>query len=625
MYDLMGRKLRETDIANGLPESGPLTPTLSHEGRGSEAAAGYRGYNAASISYEYDAAGNMVRKTDKMGRVTAYEYDALNRKLSEAVSYSPFTLGYSYEYYANSQKKSYTAPDGIRYSYSYDAANNLTSIDIPNAGVISRTYKWNRPELVTYPGGSTRAYAYDGLMRVAGITSKDPGQNIIMDYSYTYDNADNITMKQTEHGAYNYTYDELYRLTRATNPNRPAEGFSYDPVGNRLTSSDTAGNWAYNGNNELRNYPAVTFDYDSNGNTVRKTEGATVTDYSWDAENRLMNVECHGEGGAPCHSEHGSGGILYSYDPFGRRLSKTVGDKTIYYFYSDEGLAGEFNAQGQVIKIYGFAPNLTWTTDPVFMKHGSNYYFYHNDHLGTPQKMTAVNGSVVWSARYESFGKATIDAGATVENNLRFPGQYYDQETGEHYNFHRYYNSEVGRYETVDPIGKESNIIYYNLVLKYLDANPYAYVSNIPINSVDIQGLARTCNSGEYSCPRGGGYKPPKNGCGPQDWRGPLVPEHPVSPVSFTDACNKHDICYGSCDCPKSKCDSNFLNNMIAACKEYHEHHKWYPVNYCIKAANVYFNYVSGKDGDGPYQNGQDNGCVCSKCPCSTKTDQSKC
>jgi len=331
-------------------------------------------------------------------------------------------------------------------------------------------------------------------MRVAGITSKDPGQNIIMDYSYTYDNADNITMKQTEHGAYNYTYDELYRLTSATNPNRPAEGFSYDPVGNRLTSAAVSGNWTYNSNNELRGYPAVTVDYDSNGNTVRKTEGATVTDYSWDAENRLMNVECHGEGGAPCHSEHGSGGILYSYDPFGRRLSKTVGDKTIYYFYSDEGLAGEFDASGQVIKTYGFAPNSTWTTDPVFMKQGSNYYFYHNDHLGTPQKMTAVNGAVVWSARYESFGKATIDAGATVENNLRFPGQYYDEETGKHYNWNRYYGPEVGRYGSEDRIGFEEGI------------NFYGYAFSNPLIIIDSEGTATfvtsTYSTGYRACHR---------------------------------------------------------------------------------------------------------------------------
>ena len=80
------------------------------------------------------------------------------------------------------------------------------------------------------------------------------------------------------------------------------------------------------------------------------------------------------------------------------------------------------------------------------MKIGSEYYFYHNDHLGTPQKMTAVNGAVVWSASYNSFGNASINASSTVSNNLRFAGQYFDQDTGLHYNWHRYYDPNVGRY-----------------------------------------------------------------------------------------------------------------------------------------------------------------------------------
>jgi RHS repeat-associated protein len=304
-------------------------------------------------------------------------------------------------------------------------------------------------------------------MRLTGITSKDPGSNAIMDYSYTYDDADNITVKTTEHGTYNYTYDDLYRLTDATAPVAGNESFSYDSVGNRLSHhSPLTTEYSYNSNNELNEYGTTVVNYDSNGNTMKKTEGADVTDYSWDAENRLMKVE-----------KDGAAAGVYYYDPFGRRLSKTVGGATTYFFYSDEGLAGEFNTQGQAIKTYGFVPNSTWTTDPVFMKVGTNYYFYHNDHLGTPQKMTAVNGAVVWSAKYEAFGKAKVDAGSTIENNLRFPGQYYDQETGELYNWNRYYGANIGRYIAMDMI------IFDKFV------NQYKYVENKPNTNKDITGL----------------------------------------------------------------------------------------------------------------------------------------
>ncbi|MCP4669897.1 MAG: hypothetical protein GY857_01205 [Desulfobacula sp.] len=111
------------------------------------------------------------------------------------------------------------------------------------------------------------------------------------------------------------------------------------------------------------------------------------------------------------------------------------------------------------------------------MKIGTEYYFYHNDHLGTPQKMMAVNGAVVWSAKYSSFGKAEVHPTSTVENNLRFPGQYYDAETGLHYNYHRYYDPDTGRYLTPDPIGLAGGI------------NPFVYTVNNPINSIDPWGL----------------------------------------------------------------------------------------------------------------------------------------
>jgi RHS repeat-associated protein len=112
------------------------------------------------------------------------------------------------------------------------------------------------------------------------------------------------------------------------------------------------------------------------------------------------------------------------------------------------------------------------STDPVFMKIGTDYYWYHNDHLMTPQMMTTSSGAVVWKAKYNSFGKATVDSSPTVDNPLRFPGQYEDAETGLHYNYFRYYNPETGRYLRVDPLRWVGGINFYpyalsNPVIKY--------------------------------------------------------------------------------------------------------------------------------------------------------------
>ncbi len=104
-------------------------------------------------------------------------------------------------------------------------------------------------------------------------------------------------------------------------------------------------------------------------------------------------------------------------------------------------------------------------------------YYFQNNHLGTPQRLVDANGTVVWEAAYLPFGKAQVITQAVV-NNLQFPGQYYDSETGLHYNWHRYYDPEAGRYVSADPIGLAGGM------------NLYAYVENDPVNWVDSDGLA---------------------------------------------------------------------------------------------------------------------------------------
>ena len=109
-------------------------------------------------------------------------------------------------------------------------------------------------------------------------------------------------------------------------------------------------------------------------------------------------------------------------------------------------------------------------------------WYVHNDALGTPQALTDETGTVVWTAQYDPFGKATVNEdsdndGNRVTLNVRFPGQYYDQETGLHYNYFRYYDPKLGRYITSDPIGLDGGL------------NTYGYALGNPIRYVDPDGL----------------------------------------------------------------------------------------------------------------------------------------
>ncbi len=116
-------------------------------------------------------------------------------------------------------------------------------------------------------------------------------------------------------------------------------------------------------------------------------------------------------------------------------------------------------------------------------------YHYQLDHLGTPQELTDPNGEIVWSAHYRAYGQISrLDRGK-IDNPLRFQGQYFDQESGLHYNRHRYYNPDVGRYLTPDPVKLAGGI------------NAYQYVPN-PTGWVDPLGLScktTNCPEGPYS------------------------------------------------------------------------------------------------------------------------------
>jgi len=113
----------------------------------------------------------------------------------------------------------------------------------------------------------------------------------------------------------------------------------------------------------------------------------------------------------------------------------------------------------------------------------SQLRFIHGDHLGTPRLVTDESGQVVWTASYLPFGEATVDEdpdrdGAPYVLNLRFPGQYFDPETGMHYNYLRNYDPGTGRYLTSDPAGLEAGL------------NTYLYAGANPLLFVDPLGLA---------------------------------------------------------------------------------------------------------------------------------------
>ena len=106
---------------------------------------------------------------------------------------------------------------------------------------------------------------------------------------------------------------------------------------------------------------------------------------------------------------------------------------------------------------------------------GAGTYWFINDHLGAPRAVINDSGQTVWKAAYLPFGKAEVLVD-TIENNFRLPGQYYDAETGLHYNMFRYYDPDTGRYITADPVGLNGGL------------NLFAYAGGDPVNAIDLDG-----------------------------------------------------------------------------------------------------------------------------------------
>ncbi len=125
-------------------------------------------------------------------------------------------------------------------------------------------------------------------------------------------------------------------------------------------------------------------------------------------------------------------------------------------------------------------------------------YFVHSDHLATPYMLTDNTQQVVWRIENQTpFGEGQINSdpdgnGESIEFNLRFPGQYFDSETGTNYNYFRDYDPSLGRYVQSDPIGLDGGL------------NTYGYALQNPLRWIDPLGLTVSCTydqaSGQLRC-----------------------------------------------------------------------------------------------------------------------------
>ncbi len=232
----------------------------------------------------------------------------------------------------------------------------------------------------------------------------------------------------------------------------------------------------------LSGSPNFTIVYDNNGNII--DNGKYV--FQYDYKNRLRIVKC---GAINSECTEGEIVVSFEYDILGRRISKGTTEKQILYIYSNDDIVQEIETISGTTITKDYI-NWLWVDDLVAYKLDGELYYYHKNHLGSVVALSDENGEVVIEYDYDVFGKTyveTLSGSIAIENyegndysNYRlFTGREWDGEVDLYYYRARFYDVEIGRFISRDPIGVKD------------DVNLYAYVGNNPVMFVDAMGMEK--------------------------------------------------------------------------------------------------------------------------------------
>jgi RHS repeat-associated protein len=464
-----------------------------------------RRHGALKEEYQYDDADNLIGKLDGQGRsllnieIGPHNLKAVRRLASgenhyfsyteqghyKSVATDDFKVEFDYDWFGNRiqdkrdglgvehrfsgyrQLVSTTVLDRFEIHYRHgkqrliitDPTGREHTLNFSDDGVIVRRMSNGSAELAQY--GSRGRCLFKSHMRRYGV---EGFWNRV--YSYSGE-GDLLEAKDNINGPVRYKYDAAHRLT-AMRRDGKQEAFEYDAANNLLRHPELDG-VSLDGGNRLRTANGDKFEYNDRNSIATHRGAVASTRYHYDSFDMLTRCETL------------AGEWRATYDPLGRRTSKTFGQRRSEFYWDTDRLAAEVREDGRV-RIYVYADAFAMTpilfveyesieADPASGKR----YFIFSDHLGSPILVEDDDGKAVWQARLDPYGAAHIQSKVALDMPLRFPGHYFDSETGLHYNRFRYYSPELGRYLQSDPLGIAGSV------------NLYAYTHN-PLKQVDVRG-----------------------------------------------------------------------------------------------------------------------------------------
>ncbi|MFP3988265.1 DUF6531 domain-containing protein [Streptomyces sp. E11-3] len=499
-YDAAGHLISETDFDD-------RTLTYTHDAAG-HLTSRTNGLGQ-TISFERNALGQVIRK-DAGGAITTFAYDLTDQLAQASGPDTDLTLlrdrygrlrsetvngrTLTHTHDELGRRTGRTTPTGAVSSWTYDAAGNRTQLTT-SGRTLTFDHDLTGRELARHIGDTTTlTNTYDPLGRLTTQQVTDAGRSIQRrDYTYRADS--NLTgIDDQLSGTRRFDLDAAGRVT-AVHAANWTETYAYDEAGNQTAAAwpanhpghEATGPRAYTGTRITR-AGAVRYEHDTQGRiTLRqKTRLSRKPDtwrYEWDAEDRLTAVV----------TPYGTR-WRYTYDPLGRRTAKlrladdgeTVVERTDFTWdgttlCEQTTTAPELSTpvtltwDHQGLHPIAQTERLTPANAPQ-TEIDTRFFAIVTDLVGTPTELFDESGDIAWHTRTTLWGTTTWSSTSTTYTPLRFPGQYFDPETGLHYNYFRHYDPETARYLTPDPLGLDPA------------PNPTAYIHN-PLIWADPLGL----------------------------------------------------------------------------------------------------------------------------------------
>ncbi|NSX55970.1 RHS repeat domain-containing protein [Parasulfitobacter algicola] len=476
-----------------------------------------------TFAYDHDAGGTapqgvgkLWETTDESG-TTRRSYDAVTGNLASeerVIGGATYTIGYDTDVEGNLTALTY--PSGKVLSLTRDAENRITSLalDLGTGGP---------------PVDIVTGVAYRPMGPVAGFSYGDGGL-----YTATYDSSYRLTKQlDTRSGTtrreidYGWsTRDNLISITDARAPSRnetygytpremlsSADGrygeqdYTYDGVGNRVSFAATVGGVT----------ETDTYSYPLTDNRLAAISGATSRSFTYDAagnvtyDNRTGQAYSYGYNDANRMAAFAINGVVqaeYTYNALGQQVIRhlTQENRVLHSVHDVDGNRIAEYEWDAVTQTSTLLREYVWMDGmAVAVVEGGAVYFVRTDHIGRPVFATNANGGKVWEVLYLPFGGVQEKAGTPI--NLRFPGQWYQSESGLQQNWMRDYDPTTGRYIQADPLGLVDGASVYGYALqspgRYVDPRGERSTSPAPPPVVPVIPTRPPVTSGQRKPPVG--------------------------------------------------------------------------------------------------------------------------